>query len=149
MGRIVYYNPNNPQQIIIPNNLNPVLNPYNSQHVNYPMSNPINSYPQVNSYPLHNSQVNSYPISNIPFNPENSNRLGEDNLGPLPNGWEMARDQTNKPYFINHNNKTTTWEDPRKKNNPTTNNIKATKTVKTMIRKTRNLPLHTITSASS
>lgn len=32
----------------------------------------------------------------------------------LPYGWEMAEDENNKTYFINHLNKTTTYEDPRK-----------------------------------
>jgi len=31
----------------------------------------------------------------------------------LPDGWEMAYDPTGKRYFIDHNNKKTTWEDPR------------------------------------
>lgn len=31
----------------------------------------------------------------------------------LPDGWEMALDKgSGRRYFINHNNKTTTWEDP-------------------------------------
>ncbi|CAL4059833.1 unnamed protein product, partial [Meganyctiphanes norvegica] len=32
----------------------------------------------------------------------------------LPYGWEVARDKDNKQYYINHLNKTTTYEDPRK-----------------------------------
>ncbi|XP_054163945.1 uncharacterized protein LOC128961710 [Oppia nitens] len=32
----------------------------------------------------------------------------------LPYGWESAVDKEGKPYFINHVNKTTTYEDPRK-----------------------------------
>ncbi|XP_069988816.1 serine-rich adhesin for platelets isoform X11 [Penaeus vannamei] len=32
----------------------------------------------------------------------------------LPYGWEAATDKEGKPYFINHLNKTTTYEDPRK-----------------------------------
>ncbi|KAJ8321874.1 hypothetical protein KUTeg_000345, partial [Tegillarca granosa] len=33
---------------------------------------------------------------------------------PLPQGWEMLFDQTTGwPYFIDHNNRSTTWEDPR------------------------------------
>jgi len=32
----------------------------------------------------------------------------------LPDGWEMAVDKgTGRRYFINHNSKTTTWDDPR------------------------------------
>jgi hypothetical protein len=32
---------------------------------------------------------------------------------PLPNGWEESRTETGQSYFINHNTKVTTWEDPR------------------------------------
>ena len=33
----------------------------------------------------------------------------------LPPGWEMRRDPTTGwNYFIDHNTKTTTWEDPRR-----------------------------------
>ncbi|KAL7063497.1 hypothetical protein AAHC03_02027 [Spirometra sp. Aus1] len=32
----------------------------------------------------------------------------------MPPGWEMSKAKgTNRPYFINHNDHTTTWEDPR------------------------------------
>lgn len=32
---------------------------------------------------------------------------------PLPDGWDFARDYDGKVYFIDHNNKQTTWIDPR------------------------------------
>ncbi|XP_013858634.1 transcriptional coactivator YAP1 isoform X2 [Austrofundulus limnaeus] len=32
---------------------------------------------------------------------------------PLPDGWEMAKTPTGQRYFINHLQKTTTWQDPR------------------------------------
>ncbi|KAK7874477.1 hypothetical protein R5R35_001564 [Gryllus longicercus] len=32
---------------------------------------------------------------------------------PLPDGWDFARDYDGKVYFIDHNNKKTTWIDPR------------------------------------
>ncbi|CAF0995991.1 unnamed protein product [Adineta steineri] len=31
---------------------------------------------------------------------------------PLPTGWETRIDQFGRPYFIDHNNKTTTWQRP-------------------------------------
>lgn len=31
----------------------------------------------------------------------------------LPPGWEAKRDPQNRIYFVNHNNRTTQWEDPR------------------------------------
>uniref|UniRef100_A0A0N4ZTZ5 E3 ubiquitin-protein ligase n=1 Tax=Parastrongyloides trichosuri TaxID=131310 RepID=A0A0N4ZTZ5_PARTI len=38
----------------------------------------------------------------------------DDPLGPLPEGWAKREDPTSgRPYFVNHINKTTQWEDPR------------------------------------
>ncbi|PVF96727.1 putative ubiquitin-protein ligase [Serendipita vermifera] len=34
-------------------------------------------------------------------------------LGPLPSGWEMRLTSTSRIYFVDHNTKTTTWDDPR------------------------------------
>ncbi|KAJ6004169.1 hypothetical protein N7522_005814 [Penicillium canescens] len=34
-------------------------------------------------------------------------------LGPLPSGWEMRLTNTARVYFVDHNTKTTTWDDPR------------------------------------
>jgi len=36
--------------------------------------------------------------------------LGE---GQLPEGWEVRTSRTGPPYFINHRERTTTWDDPR------------------------------------
>ncbi|XP_012730683.2 transcriptional coactivator YAP1 [Fundulus heteroclitus] len=33
---------------------------------------------------------------------------------PLPAGWEMAKTHSGQRYFLNHIDKTTTWQDPRK-----------------------------------
>ncbi|XP_037927507.1 E3 ubiquitin-protein ligase Su(dx) [Teleopsis dalmanni] len=37
----------------------------------------------------------------------------EDQLGPLPDGWEKKVQSDNRVYFVNHKNRTTQWEDPR------------------------------------
>ncbi|KAI0279868.1 hypothetical protein BGY98DRAFT_1095933 [Russula aff. rugulosa BPL654] len=34
-------------------------------------------------------------------------------LGPLPSGWEIRLTSTARVYFVDHNSKTTTWDDPR------------------------------------
>ncbi|WVO14667.1 hypothetical protein L204_102304 [Cryptococcus depauperatus] len=34
-------------------------------------------------------------------------------LGPLPSGWEMRLTSTGRPYYVDHNTRTTTWDDPR------------------------------------
>lgn len=37
----------------------------------------------------------------------------EDALGPLPEGWEKRIGPEGRPYFCNHKNRVTQWEDPR------------------------------------
>lgn len=37
----------------------------------------------------------------------------EEQLGPLPDGWEKKLQSDNRVYFVNHKNRTTQWEDPR------------------------------------
>ncbi|XP_064112811.1 LOW QUALITY PROTEIN: E3 ubiquitin-protein ligase Nedd-4-like [Macrobrachium nipponense] len=37
----------------------------------------------------------------------------EDELGPLPEGWEQRVHSDGRIFFIDHKNRTTTWEDPR------------------------------------
>ncbi|SAM01374.1 hypothetical protein [Absidia glauca] len=34
--------------------------------------------------------------------------------GPLPAGWEMRTTSEGRPYFVDHNTRTTTWVDPRR-----------------------------------
>ncbi|XP_075165991.1 transcriptional coactivator yki [Haematobia irritans] len=41
------------------------------------------------------------------------NILASSNLGPLPEGWEQALTETGEVYFINHIDRTTSWNDPR------------------------------------
>ncbi|XP_041323625.1 WW domain-containing transcription regulator protein 1 [Pyrgilauda ruficollis] len=42
---------------------------------------------------------------------------------PLPPGWEMALTQTGQRYFLNHIEKITTWQDPRKPMNQLLNHV--------------------------
>lgn len=60
--------------------------------------------PQVPQVPNHSKQ-RSYDLS-----PQNTN----DELGPLPLGWEQAKTPQGQVYYLNHITRTTTWEDPRK-----------------------------------
>ncbi|XP_056909250.1 membrane-associated guanylate kinase, WW and PDZ domain-containing protein 2-like isoform X3 [Takifugu flavidus] len=39
--------------------------------------------------------------------------MDEEELGPLPDNWEMAYTEKGEVYFIDHNTKTTSWLDPR------------------------------------
>ncbi|KNE58375.1 hypothetical protein, variant [Allomyces macrogynus ATCC 38327] len=41
------------------------------------------------------------------------NNLNLADLGPLPAGWEMRTMPSGRPYFVDHNTRTTTWGDPR------------------------------------
>jgi E3 ubiquitin-protein ligase NEDD4 len=34
-------------------------------------------------------------------------------LGALPSGWEIRMTSTQRIYFVDHNTRTTTWDDPR------------------------------------
>ena len=43
----------------------------------------------------------------------NSFSKHENGLGPLPSGWEERVHKDGRTFFIDHNNKRTTWEDPR------------------------------------
>lgn len=40
----------------------------------------------------------------------------EDNLGPLPEGWEERVHVDGRIFYIDHNTRTTQWEDPRMSN---------------------------------
>lgn len=40
----------------------------------------------------------------------------EDDLGPLPEGWEERVHSDGRIFFIDHNTRTTQWEDPRLSN---------------------------------
>ena len=39
--------------------------------------------------------------------------VSEDQLGPLPSGWEVRHTPSGRSYWVDHNTKTTTWDDPR------------------------------------
>ncbi|KAI9326056.1 ubiquitin-protein ligase [Zopfochytrium polystomum] len=42
-------------------------------------------------------------------------------LGPLPAGWEQRYTAEGRPYFVDHNTRSTTWVDPRRSQRPQTN----------------------------
>lgn len=50
---------------------------------------------------------------------------------PLPLGWEVKIDpQTGWPFFVDHNNRTTTWNDPRHDTKKVSKKRKATSVTK-------------------
>ncbi|XP_053456542.1 membrane-associated guanylate kinase, WW and PDZ domain-containing protein 1 isoform X14 [Nycticebus coucang] len=69
--------------------LETTLPPVNSSIIAAPITDPSQKFPQY------------LPLS------------AEDNLGPLPENWEMAYTENGEVYFIDHNTKTTSWLDPR------------------------------------
>ncbi|KAM6961411.1 membrane-associated guanylate kinase, WW and PDZ domain-containing protein 2-like isoform 3-T3 [Aplochiton taeniatus] len=48
-----------------------------------------------------------------PGSPAKVPDINEEELGPLPDNWEMAYTEKGEVYFIDHNTKTTSWLDPR------------------------------------
>ncbi|KAG7521520.1 membrane-associated guanylate kinase, WW and PDZ domain-containing protein 2-like [Solea senegalensis] len=48
-----------------------------------------------------------------PKSPTKVPDVDEEELGPLPDNWEMAYTEKGEVYFIDHNTKTTSWLDPR------------------------------------
>ncbi|NWU92760.1 NEDD4 ligase, partial [Upupa epops] len=48
---------------------------------------------------------------------QSSQQQPEVEQGFLPKGWEVRHAPNGRPFFIDHNTKTTTWEDPRLKSN--------------------------------
>ena len=53
------------------------------------------------------------PRQNINRASLNAGPSSNPNLGPLPSGWEMRLTSTGRIYFVDHNTRTTTWDDPR------------------------------------
>uniref|UniRef100_A0A7M4FCR2 Membrane-associated guanylate kinase, WW and PDZ domain-containing protein 1 n=1 Tax=Crocodylus porosus TaxID=8502 RepID=A0A7M4FCR2_CROPO len=60
-----------------------------------------------------NNSLTTVPTTEPSQNPPQYLPPAEDNLGPLPENWEMAYTENGEVYFIDHNTKTTSWLDPR------------------------------------
>ncbi|GAA5978585.1 hypothetical protein JCM10908_004413 [Rhodotorula pacifica] len=48
-----------------------------------------------------------------PSTTSNALTVSEEELGGLPSGWERRVTPSGRAYFVDHNTKTTTWDDPR------------------------------------
>ncbi|XP_019612745.2 membrane-associated guanylate kinase, WW and PDZ domain-containing protein 1 isoform X7 [Rhinolophus sinicus] len=69
---------------------------------------------QETALPPVNSSITAAPITDPSQKfPQYLPLSAEDNLGPLPENWEMAYTENGEVYFIDHNTKTTSWLDPR------------------------------------
>ncbi|XP_066554094.1 membrane-associated guanylate kinase, WW and PDZ domain-containing protein 1b isoform X4 [Amia ocellicauda] len=83
-------------------------------------SSELDEQPAVRPYPSR-EKAPSYSVNNASASiTENSQQPHphlhppeEEELGPLPDNWEMAYTENGEVYFIDHNTKTTSWIDPR------------------------------------
>ncbi|KAJ2887332.1 NEDD4 E3 ubiquitin-protein ligase [Coemansia asiatica] len=67
------------------------------------------------------------PLAAGPSNGGSSSAGGSgSSLGPLPSGWEQRFTTEGRPYFVNHIARTTTWDDPRIRNNQAPSGNRAT-----------------------
>ena len=63
----------------------------------------------------HYTHTNTYidPRPRTAISPETNQASPSVGTGPLPAGWEMKRGARGVVYLVDHNTKTTTWDDPR------------------------------------
>ncbi|KLO18527.1 HECT-domain-containing protein [Schizopora paradoxa] len=73
-----------------------------AQHLQH--GHPSGSLPQT---PGSNAETPARPNSTSPTTPRNTTSNG------LPAGWEERSTPAGRPYFVDHNTRTTTWVDPR------------------------------------
>ncbi|BGO89339.1 hypothetical protein NBRC10512_001746 [Rhodotorula toruloides] len=61
------------------------------------------------------SATTSTAIAESPATPADNAALevSDEQLGPIPSGWERRTTPSGRAYFVDHNTKTTTWDDPR------------------------------------
>ncbi|ROJ29158.1 E3 ubiquitin-protein ligase NEDD4 [Anabarilius grahami] len=55
------------------------------------------------------------PLLSPDVSPQHAHALTPEHVGLMPTGWEVRSAPNGRPFFIDHNTKTTTWEDPRLK----------------------------------
>uniref|UniRef100_A0AAY4EJS6 E3 ubiquitin-protein ligase n=1 Tax=Denticeps clupeoides TaxID=299321 RepID=A0AAY4EJS6_9TELE len=70
----------------------------------------------------HNSKTTTWddPRLKIPVHMRKRHSLDPTDLGPLPPGWEERVHTDGRTFYIDHNTKTTQWEDPRLQNSAIT-----------------------------
>jgi len=90
------YSQVNPNSLSLPNSMSAL-----------PVRQPEKTSPILQTQPISRPQILSQP--NIPT------ALSTQNLPP---GWEISLDQKGRPYFIDHNKRTTTYQDPRVQPSP-------------------------------
>lgn len=80
-----------------------------------PTTESVNAYNQWRQQQETNLQTEHTQFEQrfLNMNMEAAKPESNDPLGPLPDGWEKRNDKANRVYFVNHNTRTTQWEDPR------------------------------------
>lgn len=56
--------------------------------------------------------VLSVTVTNL-FSKRDVGSISEDDLGPMPPGWEVRYTANGRKYYVDHNNRTTQFTDPR------------------------------------
>ena len=77
-----------------------------------PTSDTVPSQPQMSSRALADDFLGVENNAPTPIAPTSTATTG--GAGPLPSGWEQRTTAEGRPYFVDHNTRTTTWVDPRR-----------------------------------
>ncbi|XP_052008001.1 E3 ubiquitin-protein ligase NEDD4-like isoform X2 [Xyrauchen texanus] len=62
-----------------------------------------------------NPTIYAPPLLSPDVSPQHTHAHAAEHAGLMPMGWEVRSAPNGRPFFIDHNTKTTTWEDPRLK----------------------------------
>ena len=79
--------------------------------------NALPARPQPAPIPSPTTTTTTPPNTSIPPASTSPTTPGSDAI-PLPQGWEERQTPDGRPYFVDHNSRTTTWLDPRLANAP-------------------------------
>ncbi|KAI5611356.1 E3 ubiquitin-protein ligase NEDD4 [Silurus asotus] len=107
--------------------LNSPLHSPGPQHFDFsgsmPMGWEVRSAPNGRPFFIdHNTKSTTWedPRLRIPVHMRKQGSLDPSDLGPLPPGWEERVHSDGRIFYIDHNTKTTQWEDPRLQNSAIT-----------------------------
>lgn len=64
---------------------------------------------QIDDMGAANAQSNTATATAATARRESAINVPADNLGPLPPGWEMSKNETGRIFFIDHAHKRTSW----------------------------------------
>lgn len=64
---------------------------------------------QIDDMEANNSRSNAGATASLPTVRSTGSVTTQDDLGPLPPGWQMSKNDNERTFFIDHLNKRTTW----------------------------------------